>query len=96
MKYVIFVIGTITVFLGLGIFQAADWITSASDNSTSASDNSTIYKQDTLVYRSSDGRIIRESNFDGVYIYRVDGHEYICNVRGGIIHSESCPCKEKK
>jgi hypothetical protein len=30
-----------------------------------------------------------------LYIYEVDGHEYIANSRGGIIHSESCPCKKK-
>jgi hypothetical protein len=30
-----------------------------------------------------------------LYIYKVDNHEYIVNLRGGIIHSESCPCKKK-
>lgn len=29
-------------------------------------------------------------------IIEVDGHEYLCNnVKGGIIHLESCPCKKK-
>ena len=28
-----------------------------------------------------------------LYIYKIDGHEYIASTRGGIIHSESCPCK---
>ena len=30
-----------------------------------------------------------------LYIYEVDGHEYIASSKGGIIHSESCPCKKK-
>jgi hypothetical protein len=29
-------------------------------------------------------------------ILEIDGHEYICQIGGGIIHSESCPCKAKK
>lgn len=33
-------------------------------------------------------------NFDGVYIYDIDAHIYICNQNGGIVHSESCPCKK--
>ena len=27
-------------------------------------------------------------------IYEVDGHQYIANVNGGLVHSESCPCKK--
>lgn len=30
-----------------------------------------------------------------IYIIEVDGHEYLCNYHGGIIHLESCPCKNK-
>lgn len=29
----------------------------------------------------------------GVYVFDVDGHQYIFNINGGAIHSESCPCK---
>jgi hypothetical protein len=31
-----------------------------------------------------------------LYIYKVDGHEYIASSKGGIIHSESCPCKNQR
>lgn len=31
-----------------------------------------------------------------IYVIRYDGHEYITNSKGGIIHSESCPCKTEK
>ena len=30
--------------------------------------------------------------FVGIY----EGHEYIMSVRGGIVHSESCPCKKER
>ena len=43
-----------------------------------------------------DSRIVKEYNYDGIYIYIVKGHEYICTVKGGIIHSESCSCKNNK
>lgn len=38
------------------------------------------------------------SVFDGVgfIIIEVDGHEYLTNHRGGIIHLESCSCKKDK
>lgn len=26
-------------------------------------------------------------------IIKVDGHLYLCNQKGGIVHMESCPCK---
>jgi hypothetical protein len=26
-------------------------------------------------------------------IVEVDGHQYLCNIHGGITHLESCPCK---
>ena len=28
-----------------------------------------------------------------ISVIRYNGHEYIANSKGGIIHSESCPCK---
>lgn len=28
----------------------------------------------------------------GVYLLEYNGHEYLWNSNGGIIHSESCPC----
>ena len=29
-------------------------------------------------------------------IIEVDGHQYLCNnVKGGLVHLESCPCKTK-
>ncbi|MFA5207464.1 MAG: hypothetical protein WC428_02290 [Candidatus Paceibacterota bacterium] len=29
-------------------------------------------------------------------IIEVDGHQYLCNnVKGGLVHLESCPCKKK-
>jgi hypothetical protein len=31
-----------------------------------------------------------------ISVIRYDGHEYIANSKGGIIHSESCPCKAKE
>ena len=35
---------------------------------------------------------------DEIYIVEVEGHKYViydgCN-QGGIIHAESCPCKER-
>lgn len=31
-----------------------------------------------------------------LYIYRVDNHEYIATNHGGILHSESCPCRKGK
>ena len=31
-----------------------------------------------------------------LYIYKVDDHEYIASAKGGIIHSESCPCKNQR
>lgn len=31
-----------------------------------------------------------------ITLYEIDGHEYISNFHGGIIHSEGCPCKNKK
>lgn len=34
-----------------------------------------------------------------IYSFEIEGHEYIIfsgNRKGGIIHSESCPCKQEK
>ena len=28
----------------------------------------------------------------GVYLLEYNGHEYLWNLNGGIIHSDSCPC----
>ena len=30
--------------------------------------------------------------YDGIYALEYNGHEYLWNTQGGIIHSESCPC----
>ena len=30
--------------------------------------------------------------YDGIYALEYNGHEYLWNSQGGIIHSESCPC----
>lgn len=38
-----------------------------------------------------------ESNFStSTYIVEVDGHEYLVNYHGGIVHLETCPCKTKQ
>ena len=29
-----------------------------------------------------------------VYIFKLHGHEYLCNPRGDLTHAESCPCKQ--
>ncbi len=39
-------------------------------------------------------KVLEQSTF--LTLYEVDGHEYIVNFNGGIAHSESCPCKNKK
>ena len=31
-----------------------------------------------------------------VYVIRYEEHEYIVNSKGGIVHSESCPCKHEE
>lgn len=31
-----------------------------------------------------------------VRVFEYDGHFYLTRYRGGIIHSESCPCKKKE
>lgn len=33
--------------------------------------------------------------YAGIYQLEYNGHEYLWNARGGIIHSESCPCWEQ-
>ncbi len=30
--------------------------------------------------------------YDGIYVLEYNGHEYLWNSKGGIIHSESCSC----
>ena len=35
-----------------------------------------------------------EGSAYGISIIKIDDHEYITNFRGGVIHSESCPCKD--
>ena len=40
-------------------------------------------------------RIVEICHNDGIYIYKIDGHEYICNYNGGITHSETCYCKSR-
>jgi hypothetical protein len=37
-----------------------------------------------------------ESGFTGTHeILEVDGHQYLSNYHGGLVHLESCPCKTK-
>jgi hypothetical protein len=48
-----------------------------------------------VVNEAGEKRIIMEASRYGVYCFKIDGHEYICNSNGGIIHSESCPCKKQ-
>ena len=33
--------------------------------------------------------------YDGIYKLEYEGHEYLWNSSGGIIHSDSCPCWEE-
>jgi hypothetical protein len=33
--------------------------------------------------------------FSVYQIVEVDGHQYLCNYKGGMVHLESCPCKKK-
>lgn len=40
-------------------------------------------------------KIVRLYNNEGIYVYDVDGHHYIFNSNGGVIHSETCPCKKQ-
>lgn len=40
-------------------------------------------------------KIVKLYSNEGIYAYNVDGHIYIFNMAGGVIHSESCPCKKR-
>jgi uncharacterized protein YcfL len=39
--------------------------------------------------------VIESSFAASTHIVEVDGHEYLVNYHGGIVHLESCPCKNK-
>ncbi len=40
--------------------------------------------------------LIDDGGCTSYQIIEVDGHQYLCNnVKGGLVHLESCPCKTK-
>ena len=39
--------------------------------------------------------VIEGTSFTRYRILEVDGHEYLSGYEGGIVHLESCPCKNK-
>lgn len=41
-------------------------------------------------------KIVANKIIIDAYIIEIDGHEYLYNARGGMIHLESCKCKEQE
>lgn len=33
---------------------------------------------------------------DGVDVWKIEGHLYLVNYHGGMVHAEHCPCKKKE
>ena len=40
-------------------------------------------------------KVIESLAWTSYQILEVDGHEYLANNTGGMVHLESCPCKSK-
>lgn len=54
------------------------------------------HKQGSLVNDTSKATVRSLSDFTLINEVEYEGHKYLSVYHGGIIHSESCPCKKEK